>query len=190
MMSMPLKLIFTLCLLSGLITSSSYAITPKPDPVKNNLSSGYSALRLFLEDEQHLTTIRRIKAVIAFGGISDDSIQLIDDIADLSTTTLEELETFALHKPAVSFVEFSDDAIGKATLDSLRMTISKEFLFNNDNFEKNLLVSQAQVLRVISHLAAELAEQEPEIKRKSWLKQVSMQFESFYVLVYERITLV
>ncbi len=187
---MPLKLIFALSLLSGLITSSSYAITLKPDPVINDLSSGYSVLRLLLEDEQHLTTIRRIKAVITFGGISETSTQLIDDIAGLSSTTLEELEIFALHKPAVSFVEFSDDMIGKATLDSLRMTTTKEFLFNTDNFEKNLLVSQAQVLRVISHLAAELAEQEPDVKRKTWLKQVSMQFEGFYVQVYERITLV
>ena len=171
------------------VVSSSTVDTPVIDTTENHLNAGYSTLKLLLEDEQHLTTIRRVKAVITFGGISESSIKLIDDIADLSTTALEELETLTPLKPTISFVEFSGDLIGKATLDSLRMTAAKEFLFDNDNFEKNLLISQAQVLRVISHLAAELAEKESSVKRKVWLNQLAKKYENFYGLVYGRIAL-
>jgi hypothetical protein len=172
-----------------LVVSSSFAVTTKPVSGKNHLDSGYSALKLFLEDEQHLTTIRRIKAVITFEGISESTTKLIDDIADLSTTALEELEELAPAKPSIKFVAFSDDLIGKSTLDSLRLTTAKEFLLNNDTFEKDLLISQTQILRVISHLAAELAEKETHKKRKKWLEQLATKYEAFYVLVNKRIVL-
>ena len=188
-MSTPLKLLLTLSLLCIPVVSSSYVDTPGIEASENRLNSGYSTLKLLLEDEQHLTTIRRIKAVIAFGGISEPSIKLIDDIADLSTAALGELETLVPLKPPISFVEFSDELIGKATLDSLRMTTAKEFLLENDNFEKNLLISQAQVLRVISHLATELAESESSAERKIWLNQLAQKYGAFYDLVYERVTL-
>ncbi len=188
-MTRLLKLIFALGLLCSLVVSSSYAVVPKSGLVKNELNSGYSVLRLFLEDEQHLTTIRRIKAVIRFGGISESSTKLIDNIADTSTTALAELETLAPLKPAVQFVDFSDEFIGKATLDALRMTTAKEFLFDNDNFEKNLLISQTQILRVISHLATELADKEPSEKRRQWLNQLAKQYQDLYALVYKRVVL-
>ena len=35
-----------------------------------SVEAGYSALRLFLKDEQRLTTIRRIKTVLTFDGVS------------------------------------------------------------------------------------------------------------------------
>jgi hypothetical protein len=146
-------------------------------------------LRLLLEDEQHLTTIRRIKAILMLEGISEPSRKLIDDIAGLSSTALEELDALAPHKPSIHFVEFSDELIGKATLDSLRMTAAKEFLLDNDNFEKNLLISQAQVLRVVAHLATELADKEVNAKRREWLSKLSGEYTNLYNLVYRRIAL-
>ena len=98
------------------------------------IDTGYTALKLFLEDEQHLTTIRRVKTVITFDGISDKSTKLIDDIADTSGQALDELEKLAAAKPVIKFEEFSDESIGKATLDSLRMETAKEFLLYTDDF--------------------------------------------------------
>lgn len=184
----PLKL-FVLSLLCALVFSSSYAVTTKTEINENKLNSGYSVLRLLLEDEQHLTTIRRIKAVLAFEGISEPSRKLIDDIAELSSTALKELDALAPQKPAIHFVDFSDELIGKATLDSLRMTAAKEFLFDNENFEKNLLISQTQVLRVVAHLAEEIAEKEANAKRREWLNQLSEQYKDLYVLVYRSVAL-
>lgn len=121
--------------------------------------------------------------------MSELSKRLIDTIADSSTTALEELEQLVPDKPAINFIGFSDEKLGRATLDSLHMTVAKKLLFNNDAFKKALLISQTQVLRVINHLAAELAEKEPGLKRREWPEQLAKQYEDFYVLVYDRIIL-
>ena len=154
-MSLTLKSIFSACLLGMFLVHHSSAISAG-DISSSSSNQAYSVLKLFLEDEQHLTTIRRVKTVISFEGISDDSTKLVDEIADASEQALEELEKLAAASPTIVFEEFPEKSIGKATLDSLRMTTAKEFLLNTDEFEKNLLLSQSQILRVISHLAKQL----------------------------------
>ena len=148
------------------------------------IDTGYSVLKLFLRDEQRLTTIRRAKMVLTFSGISDHSTALIDEIADSSEQALGELDELAAAKPTIKFEEFSDDSIGKATLDSLRITTARDFLFNTVDFEKNLLLSQSQILRVISHLARELEEKESNATRKAWLNSLADRYEDYYKQVY------
>jgi len=165
-----------------LVIADSPVVTSNVQQANTSLDtvSGYSALKLFLEDEQNLTIIRRAKMLITFSGISDQSTKLIDDIADTSTQALEELEKLSTAKPAFEFVEFPDETIAKATVDSLRMTTAKEFLFAGDDFEKNLLLSQLKILRLISHLAKQLEEKETNAKRKMWLGKLSDRYESYY----------
>jgi hypothetical protein len=153
------------------------------------IDAGYSALKLFLEDEQHLTTIRWVKTIITFDGISDHSKKLIDEIADSSEQALEDLEQLATLKPAIVFEEFPEESIGKATLDSLRMETAREFLLYTDDFEKSLLISQSQILRVISHLAGQLEEKETSSKRKAWLQKLANRYEHYYQQVYARISI-
>ncbi len=152
-------------------------------------STGYSALKLFLEDEQHLTAIRRTKMIFTFSGISDGTSNLVDDIADSSEQALEEMEKLLAIKPRIKCVDFSDDLIGKATFDSLRFTTGKDFLFESDDFEKNLLVSQLKVLRVISHLALQLEEIETNNRRKTWLNKLAVRYEDYYQKVYARLSI-
>ena len=151
------------------------------------IDAGYSALKLFLEDEQHLTTIRWVKTIITFDGISDRSKQLIDEITDSSEQALVDLEQLAMLKPAIVFEEFPDESIGKATLDSLRMETAREFLIHTDDFEKSLLISQSQILPVIIHLARQLEEKETSSKRKAWLHKLAIRYEHYYQQVYARI---
>lgn len=190
--SLPPSL-YKLLLIAGLlglpVIDSTVAIAANARHPAASIVSGYSALKLFLEDEQHLTTIRRVKTVITFDGISDNSIRLIDEIADSSEQALKELEKLAAAKPVIVFKEFSDESIGKATLDSLRFATAKEFLFNADDFEKNLLLSQSQILRVISHLALQLEEKETNAKRKAWLNKLAERYEKYYQQVYARISI-
>jgi hypothetical protein len=153
------------------------------------IDSGYSALKLFLEDEQHLTTLRRVKLVLAFEGISDKSTRLVDDIAETSEQALDDLEKLAAGRPAIVFEEFSDDSIGKATFDSLRIATAKELLLETDDFEKDLLLSQSNILRVISHLAKQLEEKETNAKRKAWLNGLAVRYEKYYQQVYARISI-
>ena len=171
--------------LFGISASSNASNNPSA-----GLDTGYSALRLFLKDEQHLTTIRRIKLILAFEGISDKSEKLVDEIADSSAQALEQLDQLVAMKPAIRLEDFSDDSIAKSTLDSLRMATAKEFLLETDDFEKDLLLSQSQILRVISHLARELEEKESNSKRKAWLNKLAQRYEKYYQQVYARITVV
>jgi hypothetical protein len=186
-------LFITLLLVVGLVCTA--AITHRPAIALSQKSSaqttdvGYSVLKLFLADEQYLTAIRRVKMVITFEGISKDSSALIDKIADSSELALEQLEKLAMVKPAIVLKDFSDDSIAKATLDSLRMATAKEFLFETDDFEKNLLLSQSQILRVISHLAKQLEEKETNTKRKDWLNNLARHYESYYQQVYALIAI-
>ncbi len=180
-MSSLFNLIFLMSLTGTLIIADSPVIANEQQiNAPHDTVLGYSALRLFLEDEQHLTTIRRTKMIIAFSGISERATKLVDDIADNSTLAVRALEKLSTTKPAFEFVDFSDETIAKATIDALRMTTAKEFLFSGDEFEKDLLLSQLKILRVISHLASELEAKETSIKRKTWLKKLAERYETYY----------
>jgi len=181
------RLIFVSCLI-GILNISNAAIVVTGNQADTiSISSGYSALRLFLEDEQHLTFIRRAKMIITFSDISDNASTLIDDIAASSEQALAELEKLEKAKPHIVFEDFSDDTIAKATFDSLRMASAKEFLFDSDNFEKNLLLSQLKVLPVISHLAMQLEKKETNNRRKIWLNNLAARYAKHYQQVNERI---
>ncbi len=188
-MSSLFKPLFISALVVIINISSTNSISADSKAAANSSSAGYSVLRLFLEDEQHLTTIRHTKMLITFSAVSDRSGELIDDIATSSELALGELEKLAQAKPAVVFKEFSDDTIAKATFDSLRLTTAKEFLLENENFEKNLLLSQLKVLRVISHLARQLEESESNSSRKAWLSKLEDRYEDYYQQVNTRISI-
>jgi len=183
------KLLFLTSLISAFVIADNPVVNASNRSATSPTAAGYSALKLFLEDEQYLTAIRRTKMVISFSGISDKSEKLIDKISDSSEQAIEELEKLATVKPSIIFEEFSDKTIGKATLDSLRMTTAKEFLLESENFEKNLLLSQLNILRVISHLAEQLEEKETSTKRKAWLNKLANRYENYYQQIHARITI-
>lgn len=188
LMSLPFSLMLITSMLGILVLTNTHAISASKQKA-DTIDSGYSALKLFLEDEQHLTTLRRVKLVLAFEGISDKSTRLVDEIADTSEQALDDLEKFAAARPTIVFEEFSDDSIGKATFDSLRIATAKELLLETDDFEKDLLLSQSNILRVISHLAKQLEEKETNIKRKAWLNKLAVRYEKYYQQVYARISI-
>ena len=180
------QLMFVITLVAVIFAGQSRASATAPD--REHLNGGYSVLRLLLEDEQHLTLIRRTKTVLTFSGISDGSRKLVDEIADASEQALDQLERLAESKPGIEFLELSEHTIALSTLDSIRMQTARDFLFSGDDFEKKLLVSQMQVLRVISHLARELGEEETNLKRKAWLDKLAVRYENYYQQVYARLS--
>lgn len=186
-----IRLFFITSITVSLIFADSPIVSAKTKAVNasQNITAGYSALKLFLKDEQYLTVIRRTKMVITFSGISKKSVTLIDNIADTSEQSLTELEKLSRVKPALIFKEFSDETIAKATLDAMRMTTAKELLLQ-ENFEKNLLISQLKVLRVISHLADQLAEKENNQQRKIWLSKLAKKYENYYQQVNNNILII
>ena len=188
-MHLPYRLIALIALLSFVNISSSAAVRANDQTLSESITYGYSTLKIFLEDEQYLTAIRRTKMLITFSDISDSSRKLIDDIANSSEQALEELKKIAQEKPPIAFEEFSDETIAKATLDSLRMTTAKEFLFETEDFEKNLLLSQLKVLPVISHLAEQLEKKETNQQRRVWLNKLANRYEKYYQQVNANISI-
>jgi len=182
------KFLFITCLSAVLVISDNPVVSASTKASASATSPGYSALKLFLEDEQYLTFFRRTQMLISFEDISEKSQVLIDKISDSSEQDLEELKRLSTAKPAISFVEFSDDEVAKATFDSLRITTAKEFLFEGDDFEKNILLSQLKVLRVISHLAKQLEQRETNSRRIKWLNKISVRYEDYYQQVNKHIT--
>ena len=167
--------------------SSSSTIRSQSDV--NEINTGYTVLLLFLENQKNLTKLGRVKAVFMLEDINKDSADLIFKISESSEKALVDLEKLALKKPSIVVKYFSENSIGKSTFNSLRMTTAKELIFDSENFEKNFLFSQAQLIRVISHLAEALEEQEVNEKRKTWLLKLAERYEAYYSLIYKRITL-
>lgn len=175
---------------SALLFNSITSVYANIQSTTETLSAGYSVLKLLLEDEQYLTTIRRTRLIITFTDISDDSITLIDEISESSEQSLDELENLTEEKPDIIYLDFSNDTIASATLNSLRMRTAKEFIFDGENFEKNLLLSQLKVLPVIFHLAEELEKKETNENRKRWLKKLADHYEKHYLKINDRILIV
>lgn len=180
-------------ILSGLVllvlpTADAIADIKNSASVNKNLSTGYSSLKLLLDDEQYLTAVRRTRLVITFSSISEGTTTLIDNIADSSEQALDELEQLAERKPAITFIEFDEYSIVMQTFESIRSDALKSFFFDDD-FEKQLLVSQLNVLRVMSQLAHQLEQLETSTERKHWLRKFSRQYESYYQKVYKRFRL-
>ena len=192
-----MPLLLNTLILTSLVSTLIIADAPIPaietphliSSTSTDNQAGYSVLKLLLEDEQYLTTIRRTRMIVTFTAINDSSSELIDKISDSSTKAIDELKLLADERPTILFHELEDNTIGKSTLDSLRMTMAKEFIFDGDNFEKNLLLSQLNALRLISHLSAQLADIEISEKRKLWLSKLSKQYEKYYQQINVRISI-
>ncbi|MDH5436875.1 MAG: hypothetical protein OEX83_08950 [Gammaproteobacteria bacterium] len=177
-----------LFVLFPLTLSASALSSDKPEHIR--LLRGYDALRLFLEDEQYLTTVRRLKNVITFSGINQPLANLVDDIADISETALEELEDLAEQTPVIQFGVLDEASIAVSTLDSMRYATAKTFLKDSENFEKNLLLSQVQILPVIAHLAKQLEELETSAIRKYWLHKLATKYSTLYQRAYAQLVIV
>ena len=95
----------------------------------NQINTGYTVLLLFLENQKNLTKLGRVKAVFMLKDIDKDSADLILKITEFSEEALVDLEKLALKKPPIVIKDFSEDSIGKATFDSLRVTTAKELIF-------------------------------------------------------------
>lgn len=157
------------------------------DVTPQSLNVGYDILRDTLRDEQHLKTIRYTKTIVTFKSISEDTEQVIDDIAQTSAVALKELEQLASLTPRIIFDINGAGQIEQMTRDALRITTAKEFLTSKEDFEVRLLVSQTQALRFISHVTKELSDIETNTKRKEWLGMISDQFEILYLRVLSRL---
>jgi hypothetical protein len=164
-----------------------------PTPVQESdqaRSIGYSLLRKLLRDEQYIKAIRLAKSVFTFRALADPTKTLIDDIAARSSEKLTELDRLATLEPAITFGESCPAMLDQAMLNALRVTTAKDLvLASKDDFEVNLVVSQIQALRMISHLLTELRDIDPNAERQAWLERLSTDYEALYRRAVARLSL-
>jgi len=168
-----LPLILTLLSLTVTTPAHSASSTVATDP-------GYSLLRQLLVDEHYLTAIRRVKYILNFGGISADSAKLVDQISSSSEKALQQLDALATEPPAIQFDQLDKPNIATTTFDALRYDMARKFIFDGERFEKDVLLSQLQVLPVITHLTKQLEANEVNAGRKKWLHQLAEHYADFY----------
>ena len=154
---------------------------------ESDINYSYSVLQLFLDSEQNLKTLRRIKLFLAFQSVDEKTEQIIDEISETSSQSLKKMNTLLMDEPAIVITPLSDDMTAMATFDSLRTTTVMNLVFTTDYFERDLLINQAQVLMVISHLARQLSRNETNQQRKAWLNELATDYDALYIRVYDRI---
>lgn len=169
-------------LLPLILTFLSLTATAPAYSASNTLATGpgYSLLRQLLVDEHHLTTIRRFKRILNFGGINEHSAELIDQISSSSDNALQQLDALATEQPAIQFDQLDEPNIAITTFDALRYDMARKFIFDGERFEKDVLLSQMQVLPVISHLTKQLEMNESNAQRKKWLHNLAERYVDFY----------
>jgi hypothetical protein len=169
-------------LLPLILTFLSLTVTAPAYSASNALATGpgYSLLRQLLVDEHYLTTIRRVKRILNFGGINERSAELVDQISSSSDNALQQLDSLATELPAIEFDSLDKPNIAITTFDALRYDMARKFIFDGERFEKDVLLSQVQVLPVIAHLTKQLEANEVNIRRKKWLHELALHYDDFY----------
>lgn len=143
--------------------------------------SGYAVLRKLLGDEQHVNTLRIVKSAITFSKSSDRTIDLINDIATTSARGLDDLDALAALRPAINPETAGQERLGSEILDALRLATARELITaTGEDFELSLVLSQVQVLRLISQLLGELQELDPNTRRQAWLADLAGNYEKLY----------
>jgi hypothetical protein len=112
----PLR-ITLLVLILAFVACNGHAKAPvsHTDGTRDLLNDGYAILHATLGDEQHLKTIRLTKTIVTFKSISEPTRNIIDDIAQTSSTALEELEQLASLSPEIIFDTGLDGRIEQKT---------------------------------------------------------------------------
>ena len=82
--------------------------------------------------------------------------------------------------PAIQFDELDEPNIAITTFDALRYDMARKFIFDGEHFEKDVLLSQVQVLPVITHLTKQLEANEVNTQRKKWLHDLAEHYSEFY----------
>lgn len=189
--SLPGLIVMVLVLMMFLVSCGDSTELPPPDQGNNqSRDAGYRVLKKLLEDEKHLKTLRIVKDVITLGETSRPSVTLIEDIAGTSSRSLEEMDELIKLEPGIMLDKAGPTQLGGKILDALRKSTAKDLITaSGDDFEVSLIISQAQVLRLISQLLKELSQLEPNTTRQAWLVDLADRYEDFYQRAVARLVI-
>jgi hypothetical protein len=169
-----LGILYAACILAG-------CQTPEPGPavassadmtIRNNC---YSLLHDVLADEKKVGLLRFIKRE------EEDVKGLVKRIAAASGTGAKLLEDFAKRDPSIKLDQLRLPPGEAATRQAIASTKQKELLSQSGGeFEKSLLLTQAEALSYASHLAMVGAQNESQPERARSLTDLSEELKHLH----------
>ncbi|MEZ5542832.1 MAG: hypothetical protein R3F42_12435 [Pseudomonadota bacterium] len=180
--ALPGLAVTLLALLPLLCACDSFTAIPQPAPTGNAArDDAYRVLHTLLRDERYIKALRIIKDTITFQASTAATASLIDDIATLSSRSLDQIDKLAALDPAIDLGAATADRFGSKILDALRVATARDLITaSREDFEVNLVVSQTQALRVISQLLEELQALDTNHRRQTWLADLAAKYEALY----------
>ncbi len=160
-------------LLSGTPGWAAQSATQK----QNDLLIGYKLLSGALSAEAQLKYLLWLRE-LTLQGPAKEVERLMTTIYEASTKRSDELEKLRALRPATTAAP-PPSPIGNAIQEAAQWDGTKEMLFPNGEFGVRFVILQAQATRMISVIANQTAEIDPNGERQKWLKTVSKDYESY-----------
>ena len=171
-------LLLAACVLTG--CQSPKAGTPVESGAAQSMRNNcYSLLHQVLDEEKDVSILRFIRRE------QTDVKNLTKKIAANSAAGAQLLEEFAKHDPSINLDDIRLPPGETATRNAIASTRKKELLGQpGEEFELTLLLTQAEALSYVSHLATVAAENESQPDRARALAGVSEDMENLYHEVF------
>jgi hypothetical protein len=164
-----------------LVKATPKADSPATASLRNN---AYSLLYQLLNQEKDVSKLLIIKRA------SPQIHQLIKSISSASASGADQLKQFAKQDPSLTLKNVGLPAGEVSVRDAISSTVTKELLLTSgEEFELNLLLTQAEALNYGWHLAAVAAENDSRTERARYLQGLSEEMKSLHHRVVSLIAL-
>ncbi len=141
-----------------------------------DLVMGYTLLQDTLSDESHLRALKLFKE-ITFSAPAEEVGTTMDVLSKASTQRMNELDKLRELAPDVTGEPATSSPIGDAITALAKEAGTHEMLDGRGTFDPRFMLLQAQATRMVSAIALAIAEHEPNVERKKWLNEVSIEYE-------------
>ncbi len=145
--------------------------------VSQGLLTAYAILEDTLSQEAKLGALGFLKK-ITFSRPVPEIDALMKRISKVSEKRIDELEDLRKLAPDASAAPDYMDPIGNAITSNATRSGMDEMLDRHGSFGIRFVFLQAQATRMVSAIALAAAEVEPNERRRKWLKDLSIEYES------------
>jgi len=146
--------------------------------VSEDLLIGYELLADTLRDESKLRWLDLLKK-LTFSRPTDGVSDFLEKISSATKTDARRLDQLRTLAPDASAEPRTTSVIGDAITAGAKSRGSEEMLDRHGAFNIRFMLLQAQALRMIAVMAAEIAELDPNPQRSAWLTEIAVKYESY-----------
>lgn len=150
----------------------SFTDPKEPTPQEVERDEGYALLYDLLKQESGVSDIFKVKSA------SDPVKQVVTDIADASKNAVTDLEHIARQEAFMSLEDTGLPKVEQQTRKKIAFSTAGSLLLSGgENFEKQLLMTQAQATQYAQYLATTVAQAEENQDHRKKLTAIAEQFK-------------